>query len=89
MMKLFQLLKEIKLAINLKFHPQGFHLAWNQGLVAGQKVPHVHLTIIPRYKEEPFAGKSLDHWLDSPENRRREPVLEQQILDDLALFLED
>jgi len=35
-----------------------------------QTDPHAHLHIIPRYKDEPFSGKGIRHWLKSDENMR-------------------
>lgn len=31
---------------------EGFNFAWNEGLVAGQTVPHFHLHVVPRKKED-------------------------------------
>lgn len=31
---------------------EGFNFAWNEGLVAGQTVPHFHLHIVPRKKND-------------------------------------
>lgn len=39
-----------KLAMIL--HCTGYNFAWNEGSVAGQTVPHFHLHILPRKKED-------------------------------------
>ncbi len=31
---------------------EGFNFAWNEGAVAGQTVPHFHLHIVPRKKDD-------------------------------------
>lgn len=33
-----------------ELHAEGFNFAWNEGIVAGQTVPHFHLHIVPRKK---------------------------------------
>ena len=47
----------------------GVNLGQNNGLAAGQAVPHLHLHVIPR-----FAGDGLKHWpgqpLDPAEGKR-------------------
>jgi len=43
--------------------PDGYTVGWNVGQVAGQTVRHAHLQIIPRFKDEPFAGRGIRHWL--------------------------
>ena len=30
------------------FRAEGFNFAWNQGKIAGQTVPHIHLHVVPR-----------------------------------------
>ncbi len=52
------------------FSPDGYNLGWNVGHIGGQFVFHSHLHIIPRFKDEPFAGKGIRHWFASDENKR-------------------
>lgn len=33
-------------------HAKGFNFAWNEGLIAGQTVPHFHLHIVPRKEND-------------------------------------
>src|SRR3989344_3418863 len=35
-------------AMKKAFRANGFNFAWNEGLVAGQTVPHLHLHVVPR-----------------------------------------
>ena len=46
--ELFYLLSNIKMALKKAFHAEGFNIAWNEGVIAGQSVPHMHIHIIPR-----------------------------------------
>ena len=65
-----KLLDEVKAYLDVTFKPDGYNLGWNVGEVAGQSVKHAHLHILPRYKDEPFAGKGIRSWLKKPENAR-------------------
>jgi len=60
----------IKQYLDKRYKPDGYNLGWNVGRTAGQEVPHAHLHIIPRFKDEPFAGKGMRHWLKKEENMR-------------------
>ena len=64
------LLHKVKEYVDETFHPDGYNIGWNVGEVAGQSVKHAHLHILPRYKDEPFAGKGIRSWLKKPENAR-------------------
>lgn len=68
----FSLLREAKKLLDTQFRPQGYNVGWNCGRVAGQEVFHVHLHVIPRFADEPFAGMGIRYWLKQPENRRRD-----------------
>jgi diadenosine tetraphosphate (Ap4A) HIT family hydrolase len=50
--------------------PDGWNVGWNIGAVAGQHVDHVHCHLVPRYRDEPFAGRGIRYWLKREENRR-------------------
>lgn len=66
-----ELLLKVKEYIDKTYKPDGYNLGWNVGEVAGQSVAHAHLHVLPRYKDEPFAGKGIRSWLKRPENARK------------------
>lgn len=56
---LFEIMEDGKALLEKKFNPSGFNFGVNQGLTAGQTIPHLHLHIIPRYvgdMEDPEGG---------------------------------
>lgn len=66
----FRLLARVKDWIDRKYAPSGYNLGWNCGRTAGQEVFHAHLHVIPRYEDEPLAGKGVRYWLKQDANRR-------------------
>ena len=66
----FELLRTAKAEIDSSLSPEGYNLGWNCGPVAGQEVEHVHLHVIPRFRDEPLAGKGIRYWLKQENNRR-------------------
>ncbi len=44
-----ELLVAAKSAAEEDFHPDGFNIGINDGVAAGQTVPHLHIHLIPRY----------------------------------------
>ena len=72
---IFILLKEVKKYIDDKYKPDGYSIGWNIGKVSGQIEPfHVHLHIMPRYNDEPLAGKGIRYFLKQNENRRKNSI---------------
>jgi diadenosine tetraphosphate (Ap4A) HIT family hydrolase len=72
----YELLQKAKVYLDKKFSPDGYTLGWNVGEVSNQYIFHCHLHIIPRYSDEPLAGKGLRYWLKKQENKR--PALEKR-----------
>ena len=45
---ILDLLQQIKPILQKEFKAEGFNVAWNEGEVAGQSIPHFHLHVVPR-----------------------------------------
>ena len=69
----FELLLEAKAWVDEHHAPDGYNVGWNNGQVAGQTIPQVHLHVIPRFSDEPRAGRGIRYYLKQPENMRPEP----------------
>lgn len=69
------LLQQAKKLLDLKYSPEGYNVGWNVNVVGGQTIPHAHLHIIPRFKDEPYANKGIRHWIKQPENQRKYSTL--------------
>lgn len=46
---LLALLEEAKRRLDKEFRPDSYNIGINDGLAAGQTVPHLHIHLIPRY----------------------------------------
>ena len=66
----FELLNRAKAALDEMYAPDGYNVGWNSEAVAGQGVFHAHLHVVPRFADEPYAGRGIRWWLKQPENRR-------------------
>ncbi|GGN67316.1 HIT family protein [Oceanobacillus indicireducens] len=66
----YRLLQRVKKYLDEEHKPQGYNLGWNCGEVGGQHIFHAHFHVIPRYKDEPLAGKGIRHMFKSEENVR-------------------
>lgn len=56
--------------IDERYSPDGYNVGWNCGAVGGQEVLHAHLHVIPRFGDEPLAGRGIRYWLKQEHNRR-------------------
>ena len=65
-----ELLAQVKARLDAEHSPDGYNIGWNVGEAGGMSVPHAHLHVIPRYADEPLAGKGIRHHLKQEENRR-------------------
>ncbi|WP_226658878.1 HIT family protein [Pseudalkalibacillus hwajinpoensis] len=70
----YELLQHAKTYLDQAFSPDGYTLGWNVGEVSNQFIFHSHLHVIPRYNDEPLAGKGLRYWLKQPENKRKKHI---------------
>jgi diadenosine tetraphosphate (Ap4A) HIT family hydrolase len=66
----FDLLKQVKELLDKEYAPQGYNLGWNCGHAGGQEIFHAHLHVIPRFVDEPLAGKGIRYWLKQTTNQR-------------------
>jgi diadenosine tetraphosphate (Ap4A) HIT family hydrolase len=66
----FELLELARALLEAEHAPDGYNIGWNCGAAGGQEVFHAHLHIIPRFKDEPLAGKGIRYAIKQPENRR-------------------
>jgi histidine triad (HIT) family protein len=65
----FRLLAVVKRWMDNEFQPSGYNIGWNCGEVGGQDVFHAHMHVIPRFSQEPLAGKGIRALLKSEANR--------------------
>jgi histidine triad (HIT) family protein len=65
----FQLLSRVKKWMDDSFSPDGYNIGWNCGHVGGQEIFHAHMHVIPRFRQEPLAGKGIRSLLKSDANR--------------------
>ena len=55
--QIFGLLKETKQLIDERFHPDGYNLGVNEGEVAGRRINHLHIHMVPRYFGDQLESK--------------------------------
>ena len=66
----FELLRTARSEMDSSMSPDGYNIGWNCGAIAGQEVLHTHLHVIPRFRDEPLAGKGIRFWIKQESNRR-------------------
>ncbi len=66
----YTLLQEVKTYLDKKHQPKGYNLGWNCGEVGGQHIFHAHFHVLPRYDDEPLAGKGIRYMFKSVDNKR-------------------
>jgi diadenosine tetraphosphate (Ap4A) HIT family hydrolase len=67
----FQLLTEVKRWMDATDHPHGYTVGWNGWPVGGQDVMHAHMHVIPRFAQEPYAGRGIRYCIKQEANRWR------------------
>ena len=53
-------------------NPDGYNVGWNQGVVGGQVVPHLHVHILPRYDSD--GGGSMHSIIKNPGDKSVEEI---------------
>ncbi|WP_409276178.1 HIT family protein [Neobacillus sp. SCS-31] len=76
----YELLQNVKEYLDKEFSPDGYTLGWNVGEVSNQSIFHSHLHVIPRYNDEPLAGKGVRYWLKQSENKREKLKLKNSLI---------
>lgn len=62
--KIFNSVKKITALLKQKLMPDGFTIGINHGRIAGQAIEHLHIHVIPRYKED--NGGSIHSVVNNP-----------------------
>ena len=76
---LFAMLDVVQDALVRTFGAEGFNIAWNEGGVAGQSVPHFHMHVLPRVKgDEGITEYEPRKFLYRPGSREPSPEAELQ-----------
>lgn len=73
---LFEAAKKVTLALEKAFSASGMNIGVNNGEVAGQEVPHVHVHVIPRKKGDGGRGIKSIVWTE-PGTNNLEAVAEK------------
>lgn len=60
---LFELVESSKKSLDNEFKPDAFNIGINDGTVAGQTVPHLHIHLIPRYEGDIKDPRGGVRWL--------------------------
>lgn len=60
---LWGILQQVRANLDEAFRPDGFNLGVNDGSVAGQTVPHLHLHVIPRYQGDSADPRGGVRWI--------------------------
>ena len=51
-LSLFSVINKVKKILDEKFNPDGYNIGINDGVYAGQTINHMHIHLIPRYKND-------------------------------------
>ena len=66
----YSMIQVAKKLLDKTYQPDGYNLGWNCEAIAGQEIFHAHLHVIPRYADEPLAGRGIRYCFKQENNRR-------------------
>lgn len=66
---LLQLLDHARETLVAEFRPDGFNIGINDGRVAGQTIPHLHIHLIPRYSGDRADPRGGVRWVNPDKAR--------------------
>lgn len=66
----FDLLHQLKAMVEAVDPPDGWNIGWNLEEAGGQVTFHAHCHLLPRYSDEPYAGRGIRWLYKQPENTR-------------------
>lgn len=61
--EMLALLDQAKADLDKEFKPDGYNIGINDGAAAGQTVPHLHIHLIPRYKDDQKDPRGGVRWI--------------------------
>ena len=66
----FDLLHQLKAMVEEVDPSDGWNIGWNLDAAGGQVTFHAHCHLLPRYADEPYAGRGIRWLYKQPENAR-------------------
>lgn len=60
---IFKLVADTRVLLNDQYNPQGFNVGINDGVAAGQTLMHLHIHLIPRYKDDQNDPRGGIRWI--------------------------
>ncbi|MFH0890405.1 MAG: HIT family protein [Candidatus Liptonbacteria bacterium] len=72
---LFSVVKKVAQKIQTALRPDGMTIGINQGEASGQTIPHLHVHIIPRFKDD--GGGSIHSVVDNPPREELNVIAEK------------
>jgi histidine triad (HIT) family protein len=79
------IISRLKIPLGKIFGSQGFNYAWNEGVIAGQSVSHLHFHMLPRKEgDEGIYEYEPRKFLYRPGSREATPELELQKISELV-----
>ncbi len=65
--EVFSVVKKVEEMLSSALDPDAFTVGINDGKVAGQEIPHMHVNVIPRFGDD--GGKSIHSVVNNPAER--------------------